>query len=279
MSRLLFGTAGIPLSTSPPTTINGVKRVAGLGLDCMELEFVRGIYLKEPEVKTVAGIAAEQGIRLSAHAPYYINLNAREPLKLRQGQGMLRNAARIAWLSDAKSIVVHPGFYMGDAPQDAFRNIMEHLEHVQMRLEEEGIGIKLRVETSGKKSQFGSFGEILDICAATPAIAPCLDFAHLHAYEGKVNTYAEFSDLLTRVREKLGETALGDMHLHISGIAYGKLGEKSHLPLEESDLDYKELLRALRDAKAEGMVICESPNQEEDALLLKRTYESLRLNQ
>jgi deoxyribonuclease-4 len=65
------------------------------------------------------------------------------------------------------------------------------------------------------------------------------------------------------------------MHIHFSGIAYGKSGEIKHLPLKESDMNYVEILRVLKDFDAKGLVICESPNLEEDALLLKETYKSL----
>jgi len=47
------------------------------------------------------------------------------------------------------------------------------------------------------------------------------------------------------------------------------------LNLEESDFQYTEMLKALRDVRAGGLVVCESPNLEEDALLLQRTYSSL----
>ena len=42
-NRLLFGTAGIPLSTPDRNTLNGISHVKKLGLGCMELEFVRSI--------------------------------------------------------------------------------------------------------------------------------------------------------------------------------------------------------------------------------------------
>jgi deoxyribonuclease-4 len=58
----------------------------------------------------------------------------------------------------------------------------------------------------------------------------------------------------------------------VSGIAYGKKGERNHLNLTESDFQYTELLQALKDYDAQGMVICESPNLEDDALLLQETY-------
>jgi len=65
------------------------------------------------------------------------------------------------------------------------------------------------------------------------------------------------------------------MHIHLSGIHYGAKGELKHLNLKEADLRYAELLQALRECRAKGMVICESPNLEEDALLLQATYNTL----
>ena len=67
------------------------------------------------------------------------------------------------------------------------------------------------------------------------------------------------------------------MHIHLSGIQYGAKGEKKHLNLEEADLQYVELLRALKDYHVKGLVICESPNLEGDALLLQETYSKLVL--
>jgi deoxyribonuclease-4 len=66
------------------------------------------------------------------------------------------------------------------------------------------------------------------------------------------------------------------MHIHLSGIAYGKKGEIKHLMLPESDFRYAELLKALKERKAQGVIICESaPYLEQDALLLQQTYWSL----
>ncbi len=42
MDRLLFGTGGTPLSAAARSTVDGIKRIAELGLGCMEIEFVRG---------------------------------------------------------------------------------------------------------------------------------------------------------------------------------------------------------------------------------------------
>ncbi len=60
--------------------------------------------------------------------------------------------------------------------------------------------------------------------------------------------------------------------MHVSGIEYDRNGEKKHLILKESDFNYPELLKALKEFEVKGLVICESPIMEEDALLLKETY-------
>jgi len=275
MAGLIFGTAGIPLTTPPPHgTIDGIRRVAELGLGCMEMEFVRGVYLGEAEALEVAAAAADAGIALSAHAPYFINFNAHEIKKLKASQGYLYKSARITSLCNASGVVFHAGFYLGDPPQQAFQAISKYVSEVSARLKGEDIDILLRPEVSGKVSQFGSLEEILRLCAEGDGLAPCIDFAHWHARTGKNNSYEEFASALESVRRYLGEAALRDIHLHVSGIEYGASGERRHLELEKSDLKYRELLKALRDYNVGGRVICESPIQEEDALRLKAAYES-----
>ena len=275
MSGLLFGTAGIPLSAWPQTTIDGIKRIAKLGLGCMEIEFVQGVYLSEADANLVAEAAQSTGVKLSAHAPYYLNFNAHELRKIRASQGILRKAARIASICGAQSLVFHTGFYLGDPPQVAYQAVKKYLTEVLSRLREENINMWLRPEVSGKGSQFGTIEEILELCTELEGIAPCIDFAHWHARSGGFNSYPEFTAILRQINDKLGKASLDNMHIHISGIAYGQKGEKSHLNLKESDLRYTELLKALKDYSVKGMVICESHNLEGDALLLKESYHAL----
>jgi deoxyribonuclease-4 len=274
MAGLIFGTGGIPHSARQQSTVSGIERLSELGLGCLELEFVRGVNMGEAAAREVAA-AAGNGIRLSAHAPYFINLNAREPEKIRASQERLLKTARIASLCGAKSIVFHAAFYLGDPPRETYRAVRKHLAEILDQLGREGNRVWLRPEVTGKPSQFGTITEILDLCAELDGLAPCIDFAHWHARTGRFNSYPEFVSVLTQIEERLGRSALDDMHIHISGIRYGGKGELSHLNLRDSDLEYAQLLRALKDHGAKGLVICESPNLEEDARLLKKTYEGL----
>jgi deoxyribonuclease-4 len=272
MARLLFGTGGTPHSSKTKTTIDGIRRIAELGLGCMEIEFVQGVRMGEGGARLVAEIAAGEGVKLSAHAPYFINFNAHEPEKIRASQGRLLQTARIASICGAGNVVFHAAFYLGDPPEEAYIRVKESLGEVMHQLKRENNRVWIRPETMGKPSQFGTVEEVLNLCTELEGVAPCLDFAHWHARTGGFNSYPEFASILQEVKERLGRAALDNMHIHVSGIAYGKKGEIKHLNLKESDLRYTELLQALKDYDAQGIVICESPNLEEDAVLLQQTY-------
>ena len=275
MAELLFGTAGTPHSSKTNSTIDGIKRITELGLGCMELEFVRGVKMGEAGARLVAATAVAENVKLSAHAPYYINLNAREPEKIKASQVRILQAARIGSICGAQNIVLHTAFYLGDPPATAYTTVKKHLAEVVEQLARENISVSIRPEVMGKPSQFGSLEEVLDLSTELNGIAPCLDFSHWHARAGEYNSFPEFMSVLSLVESRLGRTALEDMHIHISGIAYGNKGEIKHLPLAESDLQYLELIRALKEYQVRGLVICESPNLEEDALLLQKFYHDL----
>jgi deoxyribonuclease-4 len=272
---LLFGTAGIPLSTKVQTTQAGIERVYELGLGCMEVEFVQGVKMSEKSAHSVGEVARRTGVKLTAHAPYFVNLNAQEREKVVASKQRLLQTARICSLFGGQSIVFHPAFYLNRPQDEVYQTVKRNLEQVVTELREQGNQVQVRPEVMGKGTQFGTLDEILRLAIELRGIAPCIDFAHWHARTGQFNSYHEFINILDQVEAKLGRKGLEDMLIHISGIDYGKGGEKKHLNLKNSDFQYLELLKALKDRDAQGLVICESPNREQDALLLQQTYSAL----
>jgi len=272
---LLFGTAGIPPSSRYQTTEAGIERVAELGLGCMEVQFVRGVKMNERMAREVGEVAKKCAVILTAHAPYFINLNAHEKEKVVASQERLIHTVRIASLLEAEGIVFHAAFYLNDSPSVVYPRVKEMLEETVRQLGAKEQGVLLRPETTGKGSQFGTLEEVLNLSAEIEGVAPCIDFAHLHARTGGFNSYKEFIAILKQVAERLERQALDHMHIHLSGIQYGRKGELKHLNLRESDLRYVELLKALKELEVKGVLICESPDRERDALLLQQTYNSL----
>ena len=275
MPDLLFGTGGVPLSSEARSTISGINRIRELGLDCMEVEFVQGVTMGETTARQVSEEAKKLNVRLSVHAPYFINFNAAEPEKRRASRVRLLQSAHIGALCGARNIVFHAAFYLGHEPKEVYEIVKNELSEVLEELRARKIDVSLRPEITGKDTQFGTIEETVKLCQELPGVLPCLDVAHWHARTGAYNTYDETIGVLKLIESGLGEAGTQDMHIHFSGIAYSKKGEIKHLPIKQSDLNYSEILRAFKDFKIKGLVICESPNLEEDAMLLKKSYSAL----
>jgi len=268
-----FGTAGIPLSAKADTTEAGIVRLKELGLEAMEVEFVRGVHMREEKALLVRAVAEQENIVLTCHAPYYINLNSPEQEKVTASRLRIVQTARVAKLMGASSIVFHAAFYSGGSKSEVLKRVIKELTEIREELAKEDNDVILRPETTGKPTQFGNLAEIIVLSQEVPGVLPCIDFGHLHARDnGAINSYDEFCTVLEQAAEGLGERWTKNAHFHISGIEYGLKGEKKHLVLKDADLKYEDLINALINSDVKGTVICESPNLEEDAMLLQNTY-------
>ena len=271
---LLFGTAGVPFSAADDSSLAGIDRIKALGLDGLELEFVNGVKMGFDTAAKVREKAARTGVRLSVHAPYHINFNSENPGIRLQSRERLLKTARVAAACGAGSVVFHAAFYGQGSPEAAYGAVRSELAAVQSIVRTERLPVTLRVETMGKHAQFGTLDEVLALCRDVDGLQPCLDFSHLYAREGRVNSYLDFERVLSKVARKLGPRALRNIHIHIAGVRFGDRGEIKHLNLEETEFRYDEWLQALRDLGVEGLVICESPNLEGDAVMLKKLYQA-----
>jgi deoxyribonuclease-4 len=263
-----FGTVGSPVATPPKPggTVGGIQYAASIGLHALELAWVQGVRVGETTCAAIKKAGEESGVALSVHGPYYINLNADDEKWLRLRK-YLTDAAHFGNLAGATDIVFHPGSYFERPADEVLRKVMPRLEGVVDELRAAGNPVTLRPEAMGKVAVIGSLEDVLAL-AKIPGVIPCIDFAHLHARatDGTMNTYEEWMRVLDAYRRALGDAAMKQMHIHLSGIEYGPRGEKNHLVMEEADLDFKALFRALRDSGAGGRLLCESPVLEVDAL-------------
>lgn len=272
MNSLLFGTAGKPISTKGDT-VEGIKHVRKLGLDCMELEFVHSINITKEKATLVNKAAKENNIILTCHAPFYININSIDKKKFHASLNYIINSAKITSLCNGWSVCFHAGYYQKDTKEKTYETVKSGMKKIIDEVKSFDKKIWIRPEISGKISQFGSLNEIIRLSQELEQVMPCVDFAHMFARtNGKYNTKPEFISILEEIEKGLGKEALNNMHIHISGIEYGEKGERNHLILEKSKLDYKGLLNVLKEYKVKGVVICESPNIEEDAMLMQNLY-------
>jgi deoxyribonuclease-4 len=270
-----FGTVGSPLSTpkKPGGSVGAILRMKEIGLDALELGWVRAVRVTEETCAAIHACASEQDVKISIHAPYFINLNATDEEWI-NSRKRLMDAARYGSLAGATDIIFHPGSYFGNPPAEVLPMAIKRLQGCQEELKSGGTAVTLRPETMGKSAMLGSLEDTLAMAKALPGVEPCIDFAHLHARpgDGSINTYDEFSHILEQYAKALGDKALTRLHIHLSGIQYGEKGEKEHLPLKESDLNIEGLFKALSAFHCKGRMLCESPIMEDDAFYMKTLW-------
>jgi len=273
-----FGTVGSPIGTpkKPGGSAGAIKFSKSIGLEALELGWVRAVRVSEATCDAIKQAGEAEGVKLSVHAPYFINLNA-DVVEWPKSRQRLMDAAHYGNLAGCTDIVFHPGSYFERPPEEVLKVAIPRLQGCVDELRAGGNSVTLRPETMGKSAMLGSLEDTLEMSKAIKGVEPCLDFAHLHARpgNGSVNTYDEWSSYLELYRKTLGKKALERLHIHLSGIEYGPKGEKNHLKLEEADLDLEALLCALKDFDCAGRILCESPVMEKDALIMLKAWKKV----
>lgn len=270
-----FGTVGSPLGTpkKPGGSVGAIGFSKSIGLNTFELGWVQSVRVTEVTCAAIQQAAVDQGVTLSVHAPYFINLNALDE-EWPKSRKRLMDAAHYGNLAGATDIIFHPGSYFMNDPVEVLKIAIPRLQGCVDELRKAGNPVTLRPETMGKSAMLGSFEDALAMSKSIEGVQPCLDFAHLHARpgDGTMNTFEEWCTLLQKYQKALGKKSLKRLHIHLSGIEYGPKGEKNHLELAKSDLKLNLLFKALQEFSCAGRILCESPIMEQDALNMKKAW-------
>jgi deoxyribonuclease-4 len=277
--RFLFGTVGTPKSTpkNPGGSIGTIQHLAGQDLYAFELGWVRSVRVTEKTCAKIREAAADGSVRLSIHAPYYINLNADDE-EWPKSRKRLMDAAHFGHLAGATDIIFHPGSYFSKPAVEVLKVAIPRLRECVKALRSDDNPVMLRPETMGKGALLGSLEDTLVMAQEIPNVEPCLDFAHLHARtgDGSMNSYDEWCEIFAAYQSALGDEALKRLHCHLSGIQYGPKGEQNHLLLGDSDFKLDDLLRALDKFGCAGRILCESPEEmDKEAQIIKSAWERL----
>jgi deoxyribonuclease IV len=273
-----LGTVGSPIGTpkKPGGSLGAIQFSKSIGLTALELGWVQSVRVSEETCAAIKATSLEQGVAISVHAPYFINLNAADD-EWPKSRKRLMDAAHYGNLAGATDIIFHPGSYFGADPGEVLRAAIPRLKGCVDELRKAGNPVTLRPETMGKSAMLGSLEDTLAMAGEIDGVLPCIDFAHLHARpgDGTMNSRKEWSAVLDAYEGALGKAALKRLHIHLSGIQYGPKGEKEHLKLEDADLDLKALFQALHEHGCEGRILCESPIMEEDALNMMKAWKRI----
>ena len=276
----LFGPAGNADSFPYKSSADAPRWLAQLGLDCYEYQCGKGVNVGEATARKIGAAAREAGVRLSLHAPYFINLANPDPDSLQKTIGYITAACQAADWMGAGRVVIHSGALMKRSRGEALATAKDSLREVLAACDAAGFGhIALCPETMGKINQLGDLDEVLELCALDERLVPCVDFGHLYARSlGELTGEAACQAMLDQIAAALGEARASTFHSHFSKIQFTPNGgEKVHLTFDQDDFgpDPAPLMAAVARRGWSPTFICESAGtQAEDALTMKRMYQA-----
>jgi deoxyribonuclease IV len=251
-----FGPAGLgPVKSALDVLTEYNKK----GLRACEIAFTYGVYIKPTDAEAIRKKAKELDIKLSIHAPYWVNLNSDEPEKIHSTKKRILDCCDIGEKLGVEVVVFHPGYYGKDKAK-AYDKIKEGIKDILDTIKSKGWKIKIAPETMGKVNVFGSIEEISKLAKETGCDF-CIDFAHILARD-KVVDYKRIIELFPQER----------WHVHFSGIVYGDKGEKHHKTTELGE--WKSLISNLPKNK-DITIVNESPTMIEDSILGLKVYKNL----
>ena len=252
-----FGQAG----SSGLGNFEGIKHSKELELAAMECAFTYGVKMSNSLARQCGKLAKELDIKLSVHAPYYINLTSKEKAKITASKKRILMSCERAHHLGAKYVVFHAAYYQKQSQEECYEKVAEQIKEMNAVIKKSKWNLKLAPETTGKASQFGDLNELLKLKKETGCHL-CVDFAHIYSRNlGKI----DYNEVFKKLK------SLNHIHSHFSGIEYGQKGERHHKPIEKKF--FAPLAKAIKRHKPKSItIITESPNPYGDAVKIKKWF-------
>lgn len=279
----LFGPSGnsdIFYEQGYKSSLEAPEWLKNMGLDAYEYPCGRGIRINNAMAEKLGKVAKENGITMSVHAPYFINLASEDPQAIEKSFQYIIDTCKVAEHMGAKRAVLHCGSLGKAARRTAFDNIKNNLDKIVKVLKEEGSTVSLCPETLGKKNQMGTLEEILELCLLDESLIPTLDFGHLHALDaGALQKKSDYVKVFDRLFAVLGEERAKNIHIHYSRVEFTeKGGEKKHWSYDDIQYgpEFEPLAECLIEYGVSATIISEARGtMAEDALKVKKIYERI----
>ncbi len=263
-------------------TSDGAKWLKDKGVDLFEYSFGRGVNISSEKAQAYGKVFANEGIELSVHAPYFINLATIEEDKALNNIKYIEDSLKALKNFGGNRCVFHPGSPVKLDRREAMNILLKSFERIVQIKNDNGYkDLYLCPETMGKLAQLGDLEEIIEIVnVGDENIIPCIDFGHLNARaQGLFKSKDDYKRVIDRLIDGIGEKKTFNMHVHFSKIQYTDKGELRHLTFEDNYYgpEFEPLMEVFKEYKMTPYVVCESAGtQTRDSLLMKAYYNSLK---
>lgn len=261
-------------------TLDAPKWLATKNLNAFEYSFGRIFNLSHETSKKIGEEAEKNGIKISVHAPYYINFANPDELTVEKNINYLLTS--LSYLRDFKGIhcVFHPGSCMKMERGEAVNNVFKRLDLTLEKVYTAGFSdLYICPETMGKIQQIGTVDEIIEFCKMDKCLIPTLDFGHINARtQGSIKSKDDYKFIFDKVINGLGEFKADNLHIHFAKIEYGLKGEIRHLNFDDElyGPNFEPLAEAITELNLHPTIICESGGRMcEDAIQMKKIFDAL----
>lgn len=262
------------------STVDAPQWIANQGLNVYEYSFGRGINISDAKANEIAQKAAQYGVEMTVHAPYYINFaNPSDEMAEKSYQYVLNSALKARQFG-GKRVVFHPATVGKLSREEAVALTMRRFEILAGLIVKNNLDDMIFCpETMGKINQIGTVEEVTQFCKVADFFLPTVDFGHINARtQGSLVSEEDYEKLVTHVIDNLGFDRASKMHVHFSKIQYSVGGEVKHLTFADNVYgpDFHPLAKVFKKFNMQPVVICESDGtQTDDAIEMKRIYESI----
>jgi len=255
VSSIRFGISQLPPEDQSDSAF--LDDLVAKGHGALELPFVEGFPWKEKRCREFAEPAAERGLRLSVHAPYFAGLTLPDEDRGKQSLAALEHSMKLGKWLGAPVIVAHFGSNYEEDPEILMDRIRSRLDYMAPKVESLGVGLGL--ETAGNKRSFGSIGDIAQLASEYSFVRPVVDWAHVHAMTGGgLTTKDAFRSVIQFVTDSFPGWMISPLQTQFSDNQFGDSGEIRHVAYGEGTLRVGPLIEAVTEAGLPMVVISEA---------------------
>ncbi|MDD4291219.1 MAG: TIM barrel protein [Clostridia bacterium] len=257
-------------------TEQAIAWVAEKGLNAYEYSFGKGVSISDAKAAQIGAQAAACGVKVSVHAPYYINLANPSEEMIEKSLGYLESSATKVRLLGGNRVVFHVATEGKAGREAAFALSLDRMKRLTEFIYEKGLDdVLFCPETMGKRGQIGTLEEIAEFCAIDKVFVPTIDFGHLNARDCGVINREGYGYIIEYLLDNMALEKVKYMHVHFSKIMFGAKGEIKHLTFADEEYGpcFEPLAEQLVKHGLLPTILCESDGtQAKDALYMKNAY-------
>lgn len=208
--------------------------------------------------------AKKYRIELSFHADTMSILSSDESHKKELYREAVRVFCHASHILDGRLFGIKPGEAKGMYDKEAVRAVVQELNTITDSLK---VDTPIGIETTGKLTDVGSLGHILEIVRSTHQTEPLINFGAIHARgSGSLTSQQDIAKIFNEVESRLGPEYLKNPVTYFTTLSYGPSGETGITTMARSNLKFENVAKELIDRGMQGTVIVDTPGKEVDAL-------------